>query len=149
MCNFWIRSGKVKGAKSFLSLFQTRLNAYLGNMLIYGTTCQKKTRKFFWVKNLGFGDRKESNILCLEDHIKFNFSLYSTGLFTSDFDESLSPAGKWQIGGFHSPVPSLQSFFYRETWDFAILPLQIRQKHHCSNYSDLKSSRSHFFLGFC
>ena len=33
MCNFLIRSGKLKGAKSFLSLFQTQLNAYLGNML--------------------------------------------------------------------------------------------------------------------
>ena len=29
-----------------------------------------------------------------------------------------------------------------------MLPLQIKQKHHCSNYSDLKASRSHFFSRF-
>lgn len=108
MCNFRIRSGKPKGTKSILSFFQTLLNACLGNMLsqyifFIGTTCQKKN-------------------LCLADHIKFNFSLYSTGrLLMSVFGKSLSAEGKWQIGGFHSPVPSLQSFFHRETWGFAML----------------------------
>ena len=35
MCDFQLKSGKLKGAKTFLSLFQTRLNACLGNMICY------------------------------------------------------------------------------------------------------------------
>ena len=46
-------------------------------------------------------------------------------------------------------MPNLQSFFPRETWGFAVLPFQIKQKHHCGNYSDLASSRSHCRLFVC
>ena len=78
MRDFRLKSGKLKGAKKFLSLFQTWLNACLGNMIGYDKKNLSMGQQMYQSKTLVLdaSTRKASMYRRVEDH-HFDFSPYS------------------------------------------------------------------------